>query len=485
LLEDGALYDRYVALSADPDVRSDAAKAALWAGVVAEVEERSRIRLGEYLRHSPPPALAGSPASRLLLLLRGAIQYATSSTDDAEQRRRWQQASPIVRACLLAGGYLHDSALRDCPLGDVGWMGDDMIQSLLPRAGRENREALLTEVIRRGGAAWERALSKELDRVSQLDPIPSQIAGRLEILTALRRVQGRPDPLRVQLEGPRKLACTLPRLPDLIVSLTANAADGPVRIREGDNRSGRWRVEVTDVAGSVISPRNGPEAPGGLAAFRTLQPGGSLTTVLRMRQFVSALAPGRYSVRILYHDWIQIDRGPAPQGIVFFSSAPIELSVMPLEIDPTQVRPTLVHRLVERIAGAQTLKVVAGTYGPWAYDLVGPLSPQGELLSMGYAAIPPLVDELADPRLGPGPRAVVLSLLFSLTGENDPRDRSDLRVLGSFDRLDGPWTALGEGICDSPSGHEHIEGERIAEADQREFSRCWDRWTKLALREIG
>lgn len=482
-LHDAALYDLYLEFLNDPDARSDGPHATACDAVSAEVASRSEHRLAEYLARRPPPDVADLPKEQLFLLLQGSIDYAPPSAEGADAERRRQEIEPIVRRGLQAGGYPRHIALQAFPHRGIAWMDDRLIRELLPEVGREGRERLLAEIVRRGGAGWEWALAGELERVGRLEPIESQMAGALEIRTALRRVQGKPDPLRVRVEGPGKLECTIPRLPDLTVSLVAGTTEAPIRIEEGDGNSGRWRIEATDAGGKIMPVRDGPETPSaGLVSFTTLQPGGTWGTSLHTREFLDALPPGKYAIRVLYHDRIEIDQAAAPHDLILFTSAPVELSVNPLVIDEAHVKPALVHRLVDQTVETHELKVVGGTYGPWAYDLVRPWSAQGELLSLGYPAIPPLLNELADPRLKPDRRAVVLSVLFSLTGQNDPRvdfthgTSPDMDVLGDLDGVDGTWTALGEGERRGQVGHEHIENEQIDEAKQKEFASRWDRW---------
>src|SRR6185312_6629896 len=83
----------------------------------------------------------------------------------------------------------------------------------------------LTEMVRRGGKHWEGVLDTRLAQLT------AQIAKdkhgawrfgarRLAVLTALRRVQGKSDPLTILVEGKSHLECRLGYLPPIAANLT-------------------------------------------------------------------------------------------------------------------------------------------------------------------------------------------------------------------------------------------------------------------------
>ena len=94
---------------------------------------------------------------------------------------------------------------------------------------------------------------------------------------------------------------------------------------------------------------------------------------------------------------------------------------------------------------AKPVKVVDGTYGKWAHDFIRPESPQGKLLKHGLKSAPPLIGALRDETMSAEKRAWILSLLYSVTGLNDPRQGS---ALASYECAEGPWQVWGTG----PSG---------------------------------
>jgi hypothetical protein len=215
---------------------------------------------------------------------------------------------------------------------------------------------------------------------------------------------------------------------------------------------------------------------GGLSSDGELAPGEKWDTTLRMGSFVPALRPGEYTVRVMYHDSVCIaDEEDGVDGLVVSWSGAIRLRVKPLVFSKEDVDGEKVAGLLSRIDGGAKLKVVSGTYGEWAHDFVALDSAQGKLLAMGLRAVPPLLEKLEEPQLTPGTRAVVLSLLFSLTGQNDPREPGG--VLGGYDSAQGPWVVWGGG--GGAVGWSRSSGAAGAEIDasaQKEFAKVWGPW---------
>ncbi len=456
-----------------------------------ELRERGAKQLASYLAKPKAPDLAAADEPVVLMLLHGAIFRRFD--EPPVPRDRFE---PIARRALLLGGRARDVALGKYRLGDAAWMSDGLLREVLPtlRAptsrwndrGR-NRERVLGEIVRRGGPAWKNVLATDLAAIrrqaaaSQGLEERMQLTPTLETLCALRRVQGKGDPLRIEIAGPAKVQSVFPMLPKFDVALVnADSENETIQFtRGGDYRSGRqarWRVEARDAAGKVF-----PERPqlggmgGGLVNEGELAPGARWKTSLRMESYVPALPPGRYSIRVLYHDSVCIADEADIDGLIVFSCDPITLTVRALEIPQADVNAAKVLELLAAIDDKRKLKVVAGTYNKWAHELVSPDSPQGKLLSLGLPALPPLLEALEDPKLTPTRRAVVLTLLFSLTGQLDPRATPG--VLGNFDSAEGPWTISSDGSMSFGSGSSNvILGGKIDETAQKEFAMKWTLW---------
>jgi hypothetical protein len=214
---------------------------------------------------------------------------------------------------------------------------------------------------------------------------------------------------------------------------------------------------------------------GGLFNEGELTPGARWKTSLRMESFVAALPPGQYTIRSLYHDSVCIADEADVDGLIVFSSDPITLTVLPLEIPQADVDAAKVRQLLESIDDKRKLKVVAGTYGKWAHEFLSPDSAQGKLLSLGLPAVPPLLETLEDSTLTPTRRAVVLSLLFSLTGQVDPRGAAG--VLGNFDSAEGPWAISNDESTSFGWGSTSVFlSAAIDETAQKTFANRWGPW---------
>ena len=102
---------------------------------------------------------------------------------------------------------------------------------------------------------------------------------------------------------------------------------------------------------------------------------------------------------------------------------------------------------------------------------------QGQFLTIGDSTIPILLSELEKKDLTSHQRAWVLSLLYTFTGENDPREQEGL--LGRYVDMDASWHLnSGNGISTSglPTQFQSIKGSPIDEAKQKEFAERWKVW---------
>jgi hypothetical protein len=340
----------------------------------------------------------------------------------------------------------------------------------------------LNEIIRRGGADWE----QRLDKLCTSAKKSSSLHTSAPILTALRRIQKKPDPLQIDLTLPLKgLESDFPSLPEVEAMLVNRDVDKRsfTFTKGGDYRSGRqarWRFHVTRKDGTVVPVKQVWGVGGGLVGTGTMEVGGTWKTMLKMGSFMYALEPGEYQVRVQYHDESAIANQEDLTGLIIFSSAPFTLSIKPMTLSVTATETKRAKDLLYAIPENAPLKVVAGTYSEDFHDLIAPESPQGKLLTMGFNAVPALLDELYSEKLSTSRRAWTLSLLFSVTGSNDPRDSHS--VLGSYEFKEGGWEiaggakrhevmGIGLGSSGSVTG-----GGGMDEAKQREFTERWRKW---------
>ena len=227
--------------------------------------------------------------------------------------------------------------------------------------------------------------------------------------------------------------------------------------RGGDYRSGRlsrWRFEVIDSAGREMpDSRNFRLRRGRTFHLEPLAFGQTWTQDLPMSDYEYPLPPGKYSVRILFHNRAHIAYMNKVDDLMVSSSAAITLTVRPITVQDDPTVATRVMNLMAQIQPEQPLKIVAGTYDEWAYDFVPRDSPRGQLLTIGLPAVLPLIDALEDPELSTQRRALILTLLFSLTGLNTPvvyfwpagDGQTPDGIVGPFEMRTGPWNVSGGG----------------------------------------
>ncbi len=309
-------------------------------------------------------------------------------------------------------------------------------------------DAALREMIRRGGREWEEYLAEKLD---DLEPVHGDRLRNLELLTALRRVQKRPDPIRIVVRASDDLEATFPEMPVLEVALThADSLGREVEIQSGGDHGGgrqeRWRFEVQDAQGRILPVREirGYMVGGGVTGSRNLRPGDSWETDLDMGKFIPPLEPGEYTFKVQYHDQFCIAPLQDISGLIVCESKPFKLTIEPRTIRLTQGDRKASEGLIERLEDRRQIKVLACGYSGESENFIEPLSPEGMLLSKGWQSVPFLFEALLQESLTPHRRAWIFALLFSITGQRDPRYDEDMRgsdrgLLGDFDTSEVPW----------------------------------------------
>jgi hypothetical protein len=364
-------------------------------------------------------------------------------------------------------------------------------------------EPCLNEIVRRGGRTWDAFLSAKLEvlnkkQIKEGEDADDRVSGdhyNLELLTALRRVQKKSDPLAIELDLRGPLEATTLSLPSLKVKIknvdgdriTAGFTNG------GDYRSGRlarWRIVARDRSGKELPMRKWPPpkgedililALGGQCQEDILPFGKSWETVLNVDNYIRITQPGTYSLEVLYHDTKTIADESDTSGLVFFRSKPITMVVRPLVIELTARERKRATEWVSALNANQRLKIVFGTYGKSAHKFISPDTPEGRLLSMGVKAAPVLIAALKGKSLSDNKRAWLLSLLFSMTGENDPRD---FGAVGAYDYQNVGWSIGGGFSGEGQSGGMEMSQDgsssdgRIDRSGQDKLIEEWERWLK-------
>ncbi len=309
----------------------------------------------------------------------------------------------------------------------------------------------------------------------------------VEILTALRRAEGRSDPLTVVVDSKTEFIKGTPvSLPLLKVSIKNVDEDKQTILftKGGDYRSGRqarWRIELRDKNKKLTQVRSlGFFAMGGgIYTEETMSTGQSWETSLDLNSFVAGeIKPGKYQLTVFYHNRMTIDDDKNIDGLMASKSKTFSLNIEPIKIKNSKSVIESVCRHIEQIDESKKLIMVQGTYGRWAHDSVAPDSPQGKILSLGLKAVPTLITHSAIETYSPKKRSMIFSMLYSATGIHEPSDD----VLGAHKTIIGPWAVWG-----AENGKVHTVGmggggtittysKRISKKSQRKLAARWKQW---------
>jgi len=287
------------------------------------------------------------------------------------------------------------------------------------------REDVLREIVRRGGKAWETVLAEEVRLALEEGKDKDDPAPELNLLAALRRVQGGPDPLEVVVEGLEGAACTWPLLPRCRVTLRNVDADKlPFLFTDGGDyrtgRYGRFRFDARDESGRTVQVLQRWGIMGGMFSRGPMESAETWDTELNMSDYILLPRPGKYTVRIQYHNHYEISSSDDTAGSIVFSSREFHLVSKPRLIELTRAERDGLQAQVAALEEEKDLVIVnPGGDGTGVFE---PGSPPALLLAGGWKSIPVLVPAVSDGATSPRKRAWLLGLLFTLTGLHNPTD---------------------------------------------------------------
>ena len=263
----------------------------------------------------------------------------------------------------------------------------------------------------------------------------------LALLTALRRIQGKPDPLAIQVVGLPELECTFPQAPTIPLRLRNIDVDGELfQFTFGWRYGGvnllpgyapiQFAVEVLDASGTFIpaipvEPMDGNFSLDHSAFEKDIE----LTYELPLELYLQWPAPGEYQMRVLYHDEDAIGMKADCRGWMASSSSWVVVHVKSKRIRVDRAEHCV---LADRIAEIDLSQPVLLVRGHWDSDLAfdrAPDSPQDRLFHAGWKAVPALLEALESKDLEPKRRAWVLGLLWNITGVLNPAHEG---ALGAF-----------------------------------------------------
>ncbi|MBX3397852.1 MAG: hypothetical protein KF873_03855 [Gemmataceae bacterium] len=365
--------------------------------------------------------------------------------------------------------------------------------------GLSSVESYLREMQRRGGPAIEKALQSHIDRQVKImrsqEPERGEQPYNLEMLTTLRRIQKRPDPIRVEIKGEYELESIFPNVPSFSVALV-NRDAGRLLVaymEGGDYRTGRlerWRfaVEASKGEASLVEFGELIQMGGGLLNYSILKPEQKWNANLTARDYVD-LTPGDYTIRIQYHDSDTIADNLWLGGRIVCESAPIRLHVQPRVVDVGRKDRQTVAGLIDKLESKGKVKVLAGAYGKGSHDFIPPETPAGQLLAMGWKAVPQLIDAASNKATPPVRRAWMLGILYSITSRNSPSWRTgvlpDHLVRNSGWAI---WYGTGDELSSGGIGFASttsVSNSKLVPETQLEFARCWESFRKhIVVRDV-
>lgn len=315
-------------------------------------------------------------------------------------------------------------------------------------------EMLLTEMIHRGGKVFENAIIEKVQtqrkalQVEQAREQKEQVREHispenLPMLTALRRIQNKPDPVEIIVKQVGAISTTR-ELPCFSVVLkNVDVEKQPFHFTfGGDYRSGRlarWTFEVIDAKGNLLPPRHREAGwGGGVCTIGDLEYGKTWDTQLPMGSYARISEPGEYTVRVLYHNTVTIADYIDLTGVIVCASEPFKVTVgkpVPKKVFVQAGSVEKVQSLVRNLKGKTTVRTVCSKYGLSLYDFIDPTSPEGQLLMMEWSAVPGLLELLKDKSITKEQRAWVFTMLHTLTNAEDmsPFARSNRGLIADYE----------------------------------------------------
>jgi len=220
----------------------------------------------------------------------------------------WQSRNDVWLHWNRSPEPSEESQKRSKMLAALRELSDDELRLRLDAGYRdgENRSCCLTEAVRRGMKDELRQCYKELMSSESQAHGPDNH----ELLTALRRAEGKPDPIKIEMESfgkdyqgnPVSYPLIIPKVTNVDVEME------PCWLTQGcDDRSGRherWRVHLTNQNGVLMEDANfgGFGMGGGIGRIGMLRHGEVVNWRYRIdvRSYVKPPPSGRYTLELVH-----------------------------------------------------------------------------------------------------------------------------------------------------------------------------------------
>ncbi len=340
----------------------------------------------------------------------------------------------------------------------------------------ETIEELLCELVRRATPRCESFVAARLERAHRgLSGLGfrGDLPG-LALLTALRRIQHRPDPVVITVNSEQAVEATFPRFPTVALALRNEDSAGatvslvPALLVYGLDGSGPLG-EALRVSRCAPRRFDGGGPPAALA------PGDELPTTLAAASWLRMNSPGEYRLRV------SLLPGTNPllerdlRGHIALQSQELRLILRPLRIRLSRaerdqhlswLRAIGVEKTVVVLthdALAEPVDPMPRPPGKWS----GPADdPEDRLYRAGLLTLPALFDALDDPALDSLHRAWAVAMLWNLTGvrEGGYQGVGRIRACARWPTLrsDGPIPASNDGYRSEP-----LDEARLARTIER------------------
>lgn len=270
----------------------------------------------------------------LILLVAIAVGWYLERQRAREQLAKYAASNPTwLRGPVTGPGSNPAAEIRAKYLRDFRARTPDELTKIfdqLPPATAyhtsDEYQCCLDEMARRGMAAELQARYEQAQKSTNPE---GGGPANAHLLTALRRAQGKPDPVQVKVE-----VVNLPGAPTGLLPTLVNVDSKPISLtRGGDYRSGRqsrFRVQLTDQRGARVPDSNWPQfgMGGGISSFGPFQPGETIDnqTPLDPRCYVKSPPSGRYQLQVVYAEQ-EIAADSDLTGLIVWQSTPVAVQV--------------------------------------------------------------------------------------------------------------------------------------------------------------